>query len=214
MLGARIPWCSKLAAIVIVLTSSGGACAQDRPLLEPLRFGYVRTDTIAERLRDAPVLERALRRKGFVPAWREFSDGITAIRSLDAEEVDLALVIALNDVVVGKRENRKMVFITELRSIAPSCCDKDEIFADHMFKRYTLSSEYLADHREDILLVVHQEMIKLLEQSPDRHPAVVGFVSRESMQGAGSTIGARSEVAQIDDTAEIADVNYWVPKQP
>jgi hypothetical protein len=165
-------------------------------------------------LSDAPTLKRELRRKGFVPVWQEFIDGLAAIRSLDANDIDVALVIALNDVVVAKRETRKMVLVSELRSIAPSCCDKGELFADHMLKRYTLTSEYLADYHEDVLLVLHQETIKLLEQRPDRHPASVGFVNRETMQRAGSAIGARSDIAQIDESAEIADVGYWILKKP
>ena len=206
-------WWKTVVAVVIVLTSGGAPCAQDRPLLEPLRLGYTRTDTIADRLRDASSLEGALRRKGRVPVWREFGDGLAAIRSLDADEIDLALVIPLNDVIAAKRQNLKMVFISELRSIAPTCCDMDELFADHMFKRYTLSSEYLADHRENVLLILHQEMIKALQLAPHRtHPASINLVSRDLMQ-VGAVAAARSQAAPIDDTAEIADVNYWLSRQ-
>jgi hypothetical protein len=214
MLVVTMPWWKSVVAVVVVLTSGGAACAQDRPLLEPLRLGYTRADPIAERLRDAASLEGALPRKGFVPVWREFGDGLGAIRSLDADEIDLALVIPLNAVIAAKRENLKMVFIAELRSIAPTCCDMDELYADHMFKRYTLSSEYLADHRENILLILHQEINKVLQLRADApHSTSHGFVSPGSMRGGGLTNGARSRAAQIDDTAEIADVNYWGPRQ-
>ena len=43
----------------------------------------------------------------------------------------------------------------------------EELFADHMFKRYTLASEYFADRREDVLLIVHQDMIRILQRGPE-----------------------------------------------
>ena len=36
-----------------------------------------------------------------------------------------------------------------------------------MFKRFTLSNEYLADYREDIFLIMHQEIIKVLQSGPE-----------------------------------------------
>ena len=56
-----------------------------------------------------------------------------------------------------------MVMITELRSIAPICCDIEELYADHILKRYTLSSEYLADYREDVLLILQQETVRAFQ---------------------------------------------------
>jgi hypothetical protein len=156
-----------LLAAVLLAQQQRAALAQDRPLFEPFRIGYPQAEPIAERMRAAGTLDQALRRKGFVGVWQEFDSGLAVVRALHAEQLDLALDVSLSDVVTAKRENLKMVFIAELRSIAPSCCDLEELFADHIFKRYTLASEYFADRREDILLIVHQEMIRALQRGPD-----------------------------------------------
>src|SRR5882724_38167 len=108
-----------LLAAALLLTLRGQALAQDRPLLEPFRIGYAQTERIAERMRTSVALERALRRKGFAVSWQGFDSGLGAIRALDAEQVDLALDVSLHDMVAAKRENLKMVLISELRSIAP-----------------------------------------------------------------------------------------------
>jgi len=157
-----------LLAAALLITLRGQALAQDRPLLEPFRIGYAQTEPIAERMRASAALERALRRKGFAVAWQGFDSGLAAIHALDAEQVDLALNVSLQDMVAAKGENLRMVFISELRSIAPSCCDLEELFAEHIFKRYTLSSEYFADRREDVLLIVHEQIIKVLQQGPEQ----------------------------------------------
>jgi hypothetical protein len=223
-----------LLAAALLLALRGAALAQDRPLLEPFRIGYAQTEPIAERMRASAALERALRRKGFVVSWRGFDGGLEAVRALHAEEVDLALDVSLHDVVAAKRENLKMVFIAELRSIAPSCCDLEELFADHIFKRYTLSSEYFADQREDVLLVVHEQIIKALQQGPerlailDRHigpiPVArfdrrysatadrVGLVTRSSMEEVRSAVGMLLPDESSATTIDIADINYWLPQ--
>ena len=156
-----------LLLATLLLAQQRAAAAQDRPLLEPFRVGYPQGEPIAERMRAAGVLDRTLRRKGFVVVWHEYDRGLAAVRALHAEEIDLALNASLSDVVTAKRENLKMIFVAELRSIAPSCCDFEELFADHIFKRYTLASEYFADRREDILLIVHQEMTRTLQRGPE-----------------------------------------------
>jgi hypothetical protein len=163
---------TRLAAIaaVLLLVSSGLAVAQDRPLIEPLRIGYARAESIGDQLRHSASLQRALWRKGFALAWHPLADGLSAIRALDAGEIDIALDVALSDVVAARREDLSMVFIANLRSIAPSCCDLEQIYADHMFKRYTLSSEYLADWREDALLILHMHIIGQLQQKPEPIP--------------------------------------------
>lgn len=216
-----------LAAVLLMLVLRP-ATAQDRPLLETFRIGYVRADAIAERLRATASLDRALRRKGFLVAWEDFGSGLDAVRALHAEAVDLALDVTLHDVIVAKRENLKMVFIAELRSIAPSCCDLEQLYADHMFKRYTLASEYFADRREDVLLVVHEQMTKTLQQPPDqpqaRHkslgPIPVASIDRERI---GTSIAVapvtrssmQKSVAAAGETVtavDLADVNYWLPQ--
>jgi len=153
-----------LLLAALLLAQQRAALAQDRPLFEPFRIGYLPAEPIAERMRAAGTLDQALRRKGFVIFWQELDSGLAAVRALHAEEIDLALNVSLSDVVTAKREHLKMIFVAELRSIAPSCCDLEELFADHMFKRYSLSSEYFADRREDILLIVHQQMIRSLQR--------------------------------------------------
>ena len=136
---------------------------------------------------------------------------------------------SLPDVIVAKRENLKMVFIAELRSIAPSCCDLEQVFADYTFKRYTLSSEYFADQREDALLIVHQEMTRALQYRPEhlatqqanlgpipvavvdrRNPqAIVAPVTRGTLQDVQSaTAVASPNQAPID----LTDSNYWLPQ--
>ena len=156
-----------LLLAALLLAQQRAAMAQDRPLLEPFRIGYPQAEPIAEQMRAAAVLDRTLQRKGFAVVWHAFDNGLAAVRALHAEEIDLALNVSLSSVVTAKRENLKMVFVAELRSIAPSCCDLEELFADHMFKRYTLASEYFADRREDVLLIVHQDMIRILQRGPE-----------------------------------------------
>jgi hypothetical protein len=223
-----------IAAGVLMLSLHGTALAQDRPLFETVRIGYAEGDSIGERMRVSASLVPALRRKGFLLSWRKLESGVAAIRALDAGETDLALDVSLQDVVVAKRENLSMVFIAELRSIAPSCCDQFEIFADHIFKRYTLSSEYFANNREDVLLIVYQEIIKTLQQRPeqlvfrdrnlgpipvthvDRHsPAPAGQVSlvtRESMEKAREESRASGDASA--GPIDITDLNYWMPQPP
>jgi hypothetical protein len=223
-----------IAAGAFTLSLHGTALAQDRPLLEPFRIGYAASDSIGERMRVSASLMQALRRKGFLLSWRKLESGVAAIRALDAEEIDLALDVSLPDVVVGKRENLKMVFIAELRSIAPSCCDQFELFADHIFKRYTLSSEYFANSREDVLLIVYQEIIRTLQQQPeqlvfrDRNlgPIPVTQVERQSAEPAGRlSLVTRESMEQVrkesrtsgDASAssiDITDLNYWMPQPP
>ena len=67
-------------AVVIVLNIRAELCVrQDRAAAgAAANSGYARAEAIVDRLRDAPALEAALRRKGFVPVWREFSDGLAA----------------------------------------------------------------------------------------------------------------------------------------
>ena len=205
-----------LLAAVMLLLALRAAVAQDRPLLEPFRIGYARTETIAERMRATASLDQALRRKGFLVTWQDFDSGLAALRALDGEEVDLALDAALPDVIAARRENLKMVFIAELRTIAPSCCELEQLFADHTFKRYTLSSEYFADRREDVLLIVHQEMIRILQQPAQRKPRgpvgpvthlnpetemIVTPVTRSTMQEVRATAPAG-----LDQASAIVDV--------
>lgn len=218
-----------LIAAALLLTQARTALAQDRPLFEPFRIGYVASEPIAERLRASAALERALWRKGFVVAWRAFESGIGAIRALHTEDIDLALDLSLSDVIAAKRENLKMVFISELRSIAPSCCDVEELFFDHTFKRYTLSSEYFADQREDILSIVHQEIIRSLQQPPEHlareqanlGPIPVAHTARPSsaphVRVALVTRKSMEQTVMLSEDAsaapvDIADVNYWRPR--
>jgi hypothetical protein len=218
-----------LAAAMLLILPLCPAAAQDRPLLEPLRIGYARNDALAGRLRAAASLERALRRNGFLVVWQDFESGLDAVRALHAERVDLALNASLHDVIVAKRDNLKMVFIGELRSIAPTCCDLEQFYADHMFKRYTLASEYFADRREDVLLIVHQEMTKALQQPPvqpeARHktlgPIPVATIDRDQPGTSlvlapvtRSSMQQSAVVALLDEAAtgiDLADVNYWLP---
>lgn len=213
-----------LAALLI--TQQRAALAQDRPLLEPFRIGYPADEPIAERMQAAGALDQALRRKGFTATWLSFDSGLAAVRALHDEEVDLALNASLADVVAAKRENLKMVFVAELRSIAPSCCDLEQLFADQIFKRYTLSSEYFADRREDVLLIVHQEMIRALQRGDNqlanesenhgpvlagiRQQARVGPVTRNIMKDVNAPTAHLS--GNASPTTDIADINYWLPQ--
>jgi hypothetical protein len=222
------------AAGVFALSLGGTAHAQDRSLFEALRIGYAANDLMGERLRSSATLEQALRRKGVLLSWHKLESGMATIRALDAETVDLALDVSLQDVVVAKRENLKMVFVAELRSIAPSCCDPLELFTDHIYKRYTLSSEYFADSRDDVLLIIHKEIIRTLQQPPEQFsirnlgpiPVVqaeqrspetaveLHLVTRESMEQARDASRILSPGDASASTTDITDLNYWVPRFP
>lgn len=221
-----------VAVILILAQFAGGAAfSQDRPLLEPLRIGYTQSDVVGEQLRHSAPLQAALRRKGYVPDWHVFTEGLDAVSSLDAGKLDIALNIPLGDVVAAKRANLKMVFIAELRSIAPTCCELEQQFSDYILKRYTLSSEYLADRREDVLLILHRETIRILREpaqpqmsvrsSPTavalgsgRRPAPVALTSplnRAMMQRANETVRRLPAAAQGAGMVDLSDVNYWAP---
>jgi hypothetical protein len=213
--------------VVFILVQAGTAFAQDRPLLEPLRIGYAQPDAVGEDLRRSASLEAALRRRGYVPDWRVFGDGLDAIRSLDAGELDLVLNVPLGHVVAAKRANLRMVFIAELRSIAPTCCELEQQFADHILKRYTLSSEYLADSREDVLLILHEETIRILrgsalpQMSARSAPTAVTLAPQPSLAGALISPLTRDTMQRASDDArrlhattgstDLSDVNYWAP---
>jgi hypothetical protein len=219
-----------LVAAAIVLTMIQCASAQDRPLLEQLRIGFMKSELMADHLQRSASLTQALRRKGFVVAWREYDGGLAAIRSLHTGQVDIALNIPLIDVISAKRENLKMVFIAELRSIAPSCCDIDKFLSDQTFKRYTLSGEYLADYREDIFLILHQQMLSVLQNHPApdaseltrrsrpvrsgsrlHSPSAVLMspVTRELMVEVNKMARERDEFS--DPQIDLTDINYWMP---
>ena len=221
--GLRCRWI--IIAVILTQIVGGAAFAQDRPLLEPLRIGYPQSSSLGDRLRMSGSLVSALRRKGFLTDWHVLSGGLDVVRSLDAGELDVALDISLGDVVAAKRANLKMVFISELRSIAPTCCELEQHFADHILKRYTLSSEYLADQR---LLILHRETAQVLrgtaqEQASagrraaptaatfyDRQDLVpanpASLITRETMRQANDIIAGRMPgVASVD----LTDVNYW-----
>lgn len=204
------------------------ASAQDRPLLEPFRVGFARNEAIAGHMRATAALEGMLRRKGFLVTWLDFGSGLDAVRALDAERVDLALNVSLQDVIVARRENLKMIFIAELRSIAPTCCDLEQLYADHMFQRYTLSSEYFADQREDVLLIVHQQMTKALQRQRPEHlaaaqlnlgPIPVSMIDRRQAASEAtvapvtrSSMQESAAAAQLHETVDLADINYWLPQ--
>jgi hypothetical protein len=216
-----------VVAAAILFTMIRCALAQDRPLLEPLRIGYIKSELIADRLQSSASLAQALRRKGFVVAWQEFAGGLSAVRSLHAGQVDIVLNIPLNDIVAAKRENQKMVFIAEHRSVALSFCDIDQFFSYRELKRYTLSGEYLADQREEIILIMRQEMLSVVQHHPaadvseltersklievdPRHSQVATLtapVTRELMGEASRESGGFS------DPDDLTDINYWMPSQ-
>jgi hypothetical protein len=222
--------CTIVIMVILVLAAGGGALAQDRPLLEPLRLGYARSDPVGEALRHSVSLQAALRRRGYIPDWHVFTEGLDAVRSLDAGELDLALNIPLGDVVAAKRANLKMVFIAELRSIAPTCCELEQQFSDHILKRYTLSSEYLADSREDVLLILHQETLRVLrapapQMSARPGPTAVSIetgqpllagtltspITRDTMRRANEAAGRLPGIGPSSDPVNLSDVNYWAP---
>src|SRR5262245_61379653 len=128
---------SILTAIIFLISIHHTAVTQERPLLESLRVGYSRTDSIGDRLRLSTSLAQSMRRKGFIIERREFPDGLQVLHALHADAIDIALDVGLSDMVIGKIEHLKMVMIAELRSIAPTCCDLQEIYADEILKRFT-----------------------------------------------------------------------------
>ena len=230
-----MPLWKLIAAGVLTLSLDGAALAQDRPLLEPFRIGYAENDSVGQRMRASARLDQTLRRKGFLLSWHKLESGVAAIRALDADSVDLALDVSLQAVIIAKRENLKMVFIAELRSIAPSCCDLLEVYADHMYKRYTLSSEYFANFREDVLLIIYQEIIWTLQQPLEQFaiwslgPIPVVYASQQGRGTAGDlslvTRGSMEQTQEAsrmlisgDDasagTIDISDINYWMPQLP
>jgi hypothetical protein len=210
-----------LFAAAIIQLFGGIASAQDRPLLQPLKIGYVRHEGAADHLRHSQTLENSLWRRGSQPYWQGFDNGLAAIRALDSGEVDIVLDASLDDVFVSKQANLAMVFIAELHS-SSFCCNLEQALADQIDIRYTLSSEHLASYREDILLILYQELKSRLHharakisagaiavaQSPQLTSLnSVSLVSRGSMQKAAS-LRPRFRTETID----ITDVNYWLPR--
>ena len=226
-------WILVTAAMLLPMIQC--ALAQDRPLLEPLRIGFMKSELIADHLQRSASLAQALRRKGFVVAWHEFDGGLSVVRSLHASQVDIALNIPLNDVIGAKRENLRMVFFAELRSIVPSGSDMDQFFADQMFKRYTLSSEFLADYGEDLLLILHQQMLSVLQHDrSDRSLDAPGLTERSMPVAADPALHFKRAVLTSPVTPELmgeankmarksaensgagidlTDINYWMPSR-
>jgi hypothetical protein len=154
-------WAATLAAVVLLIAPGGFAQAQDRPLIEPLKIGYVQTDLVGAQLRLSPTLARSLWRTGHVVIWQPFTDGLNALRALDSGQVDLVLNATVSDVVAARYEDRKMVFVLALQSTASRCstfsvCDRTQDY-------YTLSSEYLANSRDYVLLTLLREAVDTLQ---------------------------------------------------
>ena len=205
----------------------GAAFAQDRPLLEPLRIGYPQSSSLGDRLRMSGSLASALRRKGFLPDWHVLSGGLDAVRSLDAGDLDVALDISLGDVVAAKRANLKMVFISELRSIAPTCCELEQHFADHIEAVHALVGVPGGSARGRSF-----DPASGNDAGPSRDGAGTGFgkpprstdrcdlqrrqdpvpanpaslVTRESMRQANDILATRMPIAV---SVDLTDVNYW-----
>jgi hypothetical protein len=213
-----------VAVAIFLQVLAGAASAQDRPLIEPLRLGYIQADSVGDRILNAVSLERALWRKGFTPDWHAYPDGLAAIRALDAGELDIALGLSISDVAAAKQADLAMVFVNELRTILPSTCEMEQAYADHTLKRYTLTNEYLANYREDILLTVHLETIRALQRQdrssratndksrPDPvspPPAVrAALVTRDLMLELGRSCAQRT----VGPVVELTDINYWMPR--
>jgi len=218
-------WNFLFAAAVIELLGSV-AFAQDRPLLQPLKIGYVPHEAAARHLRHSQTLEKSLRRRGSLQYWQGFDSGLAAIRALDSGDVDIVLNASLDEIFESKQANLAMVFIAELQS-SSSSGRLEHALADQTEIRYMLSSEHLANYREDILLILYEELKNWLHQARETifagdnartmavaqgplhtssNPVSVSLVTRASMLKT-AVLRSRFGTEGID----IADINYWMP---
>jgi hypothetical protein len=140
-----------IAAIVQLLITP--ASAQDWPLFQPFRIGNPLAGSFANRLMASDALDREWRRMGLIASWHAFEDGLTVVRALHVDEIDIALDIAQRDVILAKAEDLSMVFVSVRRRIDGN--DKNEqAISDENARRYTLTSGFYAERREQALLSV------------------------------------------------------------
>jgi hypothetical protein len=215
---------SLLVVVVIAQLLTGPASAQDRPLFEPFRIGYLSGDGRGERLKADGALERGLRRIGLIASWQSFDSGLTALRSLHAGELDIALDIAQHDVILAKLEDLSMVFVAQRTNDGHP--DDERTSPDDSFARYTLASAFYADHREDALLVVvralrntidsrtaHAERLVKIAQAGAGTKAgdSIDFVTRPLLAANQHRIDRQCALGQFPAPVDLTDVNYWLP---
>ena len=204
-----------LTLVVQLLT--GSCFAQDRPLYEPFRIGFPAQGSFGEQLRSDVALDRDLRRIGLIVSWHSFDDGVTALRALHGEEIDLTLDVRQHEVILAKLEELSMVFVAERKA-----SDEDE--EDSPDRRYTLTSEYFADRRGDALELIFRALRDVAGSAPSTGPVlkvgrsatpgakyIVNPASRgllAAAQKAADNLLARGAIARWVD---FADVNYWMP---
>jgi hypothetical protein len=193
-----------LAVIAQLLT--GPAFAQDRPLFQPFRIGYPASGSFGDRLKANAALTHDLRRIGLIVSWHSFGDGLEVLRALHADAIDVALDIASHEVVLAKLEELAMVFVAEQKA-CDNECDADTALLDEIGRRYTLTSEYIAERREDALLVT----FRALAQSSRAISHSVNLVTRPTLAANQQLIDDLLAADQTSRWVDAADVNYWAP---
>jgi hypothetical protein len=195
-----------LMLAVIVQLLSGPAHAQDRPLFQPFRIGFPASGSFGDRLQANEAFTHDLRRIGLIVSWHSFGDGLAALRALHADEIDIALDIASHDVVLAKLEELAMVFVAERRA-CDSDCDAETALLDELGRRYTLTSEYFAERREDALLLI----VRAITQSSRGIGHSVNLVTRPTLVANQQFIDDLLAADWISRWVDAADVNYWAP---
>jgi hypothetical protein len=137
---------------VVALLLAGPCQAQERPMFQPFRIGYVHTGLTGDRLRSDDGLQRELRRSGLMVTWRSFGDGVATVRALHDDEIDVALDIAQYDIL------RAEVAVPVKSSLAQAVDDDTATSArgsaNELAHRYILTTEDTIDKARDGLLSV------------------------------------------------------------
>lgn len=147
---------SFLIAAAITQLLIGSAVAQDRPLFQQFRISHPLTGSLGDHLKSSDTLDRELRRIGLIASWHSFNDGLSALRALHAGDIDVALDIAQHEAILARLENLSMVFGAEQKPRDDR--EAEQTFPDDTVRRYTLTSEYFADQREDALSVIFRAL--------------------------------------------------------
>jgi hypothetical protein len=209
-----------LLTLGLLFVGISTVAAQDRPLIETLRIGITRGELIAGNLQPSNALGSALRGKGILVKWHEYTAGLETIDALSSGAVDIALGVDLHQMVTAKSKNLNMVLIAEFRSFASLCCELEEAFSHQSANRYALSSEYIADFREDIVLLLHREISIALQFGPGPIGAQAGSRAVAIVDDNGSRLRAISPPSRVsiehacrhaNISIDLADMNYWEP---
>ena len=193
------------------------ANAQDRPLLEPFRIAYVQSEPVAGQLSQSSSFAHSLRRKGQLGAWQPFTNGIDALQALTSGRADLVLNATLEDVVGATESNNPVIFVAEIQSASSSC---DMLFCHLTQRRYILSSEYLANSRDDVLSAILREAFNASQLydfgrvTAALGPIPVSYREPRALKSV-ATVTRASLLKAADEASMNADLfsnaSYWSP---